>query len=1149
MCGIIAVLQRTSERPTPDLGVVVAAVRAATTALDGITVPERSVIAELGDLGAALTAANGNLGGVPGVLAARQDPSGYADLGRAAEALEAAVTAFDQRLDAAADTLGADVVEDLAEAFLPVRDAAWAIRADRIRTIDAVLALAGADPTQSTIEACTAIQYALSGIDRLEVRGRDSAGIHIFVRNAAVDVSAPEVASELAARALDPLFANRSVRVSPDGVCGFVYKAAAEIGDLGDNTARLRAAIADDTLLHRAIAGAEATVSVVGHTRWASVGIISEPNAHPVNSEVAGVDREPYVIASLNGDIDNYADLAALEHLEFPVGITTDAKVIPALVAKRIDGGTASMDAFRDTVATFEGSVAIALQSAAASDDVFLALRGSGQGLFIGLADDCFIAASEPYGIVEITDRYVRMDGETPGNPDNPGASQGQIVRLTRTGAGELAGITRLAYDGTELPLVADDVQRAQITTRDINRGTYPHFLLKEISESPRSFRKTLRGRLVERDGRLTVDLGPETLPADLDARLRAGAISRVFVIGQGTAAVAGQACARLLDALIARSERRLLVEAIPATELSGFRLDDDLTDTLVVAISQSGTTTDTNRTVDLVRSRGGSVIAIVNRRHSDLTDRADGVMYTSDGRDIEMSVASTKAFYAQVAAGLLLAVALAERIGGAASAPDAALLEGLRGLPVAMETVLRDGRPRIAQAAQRHAPFRRSWAVVGNGPNLIAANELRIKCSELCYKAIACDVIEDKKHIDLSSEPLILVCAAGLSGSTGDDVAKEIAIYRAHKAAPIAIVNAGDDRYRAALEVIEVPEVPSELAFILSAMAGHIWGYEAALAIDATALPLRNARAAIEATVITHEPADARFVELGEALAEPATAFFDTLRTGAYDSVLDADVAVRVASLLRYATGMLPLDAYQIEFGKVGTPAAVIEDLTAALTRGIEALTRSIDTIKHQAKTVTVGISRADESLLTNRLVRETLTTGISRDGLSYRSLRALVALDPAVAEVLGYTRYRIQGDPTSDAAIIEIVDRGGIAMGIPSRVEREPILRGTKRLVADERDVFVGRGRNDGRSVVFVPEVKGTQTVGISLLHVKFHDTVPADVMRGVLQGYRNRYAALKGAVTEVEPSFDDSVLGRIDVIEILTEPVYVLAEHWRT
>src|SRR3546814_13011292 len=106
------------------------------------------------------------------------------------------------------------------------------------------------------------------------------------------------------------------------------------------------------------------------------------------------------------------------------------------------------------------------------------------------------------------------------------------------------------------------------------------------------------------------------------------------------------------------------------------FGLRDDMSDTLVLAISQSGTTTDTNRTVDLVRGRGAKVLAIVNRRGSDLTDKADGVLYTSDGRDVEMSVASTKAFYAQIAAGFLLAWAIAEEVGGTV---DPALTSALK--------------------------------------------------------------------------------------------------------------------------------------------------------------------------------------------------------------------------------------------------------------------------------------------------------------------------------------------------------------------------------------------------------------------------------------------------------------------------------------
>src|SRR5258707_15238973 len=105
----------------------------------------------------------------------------------------------------------------------------------------------------------------------------------------------------------------------------------------------------------------------------------------------------------------------------------------------------------------------------------------------------------------------------------------------------------------------------------------------------------------------------------------------------------------------------------------------------LAIAICKSGTTADTNRTVEVARGRGAWVVAIVNRRQSDLTDRAHGVLYTSDGRDVEMAVPSTKAFYAQVAAGFLLAAALAEHVDGVAGV-DASVLHALRELPEAME-------------------------------------------------------------------------------------------------------------------------------------------------------------------------------------------------------------------------------------------------------------------------------------------------------------------------------------------------------------------------------------------------------------------------------------------------------------------------------
>ena len=1117
MCGIIGIVSRPPTRATPAVADLLAGLD---RALDAAGARDLAAATEH------VRAVDDDLHGLPGVLALVGQVDLVAALTSRLDQLDGIAIEIERRLDANSDGLDPESLELANVDLIALKDGLWAIRHDRLRTTRAVEALAGPEAPASTLGGYLAVQQAFSAIDRLEVRGRDSAGLHVFVWDHDIDAA---VLDELVAeRGTDPLFQSGAV-IAVDGCLSFVYKAAAEIGELGDNTAALRRALHGDALLRRALQSPSARVAILGHTRWASVGIISEPNTHPLNSfelEHPGAVQVPYVVAALNGDVDNHADLRAKHGLRIASTITTDAKVIPALVARHATTSPLT-EAFRRTVAEFEGSVAIAAATASSPSKLYLALRGSGQGLYVGLADDCYIVASEPYGVVEETARYVRMDGE----------HGGEIIVLDGDQAGELDGVVRLSYDGSDLPVGAEDVTTAEVTTRDINRGEAPHFLLKEISEAPFSFAKTLRGKIVERDGRLHADVGERALPPEVARRLADGSIRRVRVIGQGTAAVAGQSTAAILDEL---TEGRLDVGAITATELSGFGMRLDMSDTLAIAVSQSGTTTDTNRTVDLLRSRGAAVIGIVNRRSSDLTDKADGVLYTSDGRDVEMSVASTKAFYAQVAAGALLSCAIAEATGIGDPRRRSDLLASLRQLPDAMRAVL-DRRDIVAEAARRLAPSKRYWAVVGNGPNKVAAEEVRIKLSELCYKSMACDSTEDKKHIDLSSEPLILVCAAGLVGSTADDVAKEVAIFTAHKATPVVIANDGETRYQAAA-TITVPPVDPALGFVLSAMVGHLFGYESALAIDASAHPLREAREAIERLVGQQLSGDDVVARLRAELRVPAEKFQDGLRSGRYDGHLEASSAARLYGLLRDVMSDRPIEQYQQQSGKVGTPAALIDDVVSALTRAIEELTRPVDTIKHQAKTVTVGISRSDEDVIDRPLVQAVLAAGAGRDVLSYRTLKVLADLDPAVADVRGYTRYRIDGDT------ISIIDRGGISRDIPSRVERNSELRGTKHRVASEQEVLVAVGRSDGRTVAFVPEVKGGETTGITLLQVSFPDRLPAEVMRGVLQGYDRRYDRLVDWVTETEGVFDESLLGELPVADLLIEPISDAADHWR-
>ena len=1164
MCGIVGILMRPHPGPAVDsrelLEGLAATGRCVEAAVRNVDRADAGSLASaLSDASSEIASWDRRLRGRPAVRSLVRDPALCAAVAEALAPTLRALRRLESTLDAGVPAFGDASLEVIARAAGALADAEWAIRCDRLRTVAEVGALAPAGVTDAGLDVLIGVQQTFSSLDRLEIRGRDSAGLFLLLSGHGVDQGDAAVRAELDRRTGDGMFGHRAI-VRGDGRLGLVYKCAEEIGELGDNVRFLRAAVAGDPVLAAALESPDVEGSILGHTRWASVGRVNEANAHPLNEAESPGNRSgaaeggaatahvPQVAAAINGDVDNHADLRVLESLDIDPRITTDAKVMPVLMSRRLARGDEPLEAFRGTVSEFEGSLAV---GALCGDDphrLYLAIRGSGQGLYVGLADHAFVVASEPYGLVEETATYLRLDGEAAAGSEAPGVARGQIAVLDARRAGDLAGIERFGMDGSSLPVDEDELERAEITTRDIDRGEFPHFLLKEISEAPQSVRKTLRGKLHEdATGRLRVTLGRQTIPIAVARDLERGAITRVVVTGQGTAAVAGQGIAASIEGrLRERGLSGLRVEAMPATELSGFHLLPDMADTLVVPVSQSGTTTDTLRTLNLTQRRGARAIAIVNRRDSDLADRADGVLYTSDGRDVEMSVASTKAFYSQIAAGMLLAVAIVDLVAGQADERPVAdrLLRELRALPEAMERTLAL-RERIAALARRFAPRLRDWSVVGNGLDRIAAEEIRIKLAELCYKAIACDATEDKKHIDLSSEPLILVCATGVQGSTAADTRKEIDVYQAHRATPIVIASEGAG-FQAAPAVIEVPEAAPELSFVLATVAGHLFGYHAALAIDDLAGPLRAIRTAIGSESVGGMPSRPT-VRLREQVAAEIETVREGLADGSYDGNLHTGRAVRLALALDRLGG----DG--IDDGGEAETAALLEDVRSALTPAIDDLTRHVDTIKHQAKTVTVGISRHDQTLGRMSLVTALLEAGAPEGSVSSEDRRTMGALDPFVDQVLGYVRYQLwcggDGPAPGDAATIRVLRAGGLCRDLQSRTVREPLLQGTKYAVAVEGRLMAARGRTDGRVFIGVPEFTDGEVSALNLIHVRFRERAPAPELRRLLSGYRERYTGLRDQVLKRAPEFDDGLLAELPIEDLLIDPVSQLAERWRS
>jgi glucosamine--fructose-6-phosphate aminotransferase (isomerizing) len=609
---------------------------------------------------------------------------------------------------------------------------------------------------------------------------------------------------------------------------------------------------------------------------------------------------------------------------------------------------------------------------------------------------------------------------------------------------------------------------------------------------------------------------------------------------------VAALACSDIMNYYM--DDPSFNIGALKASELSGFKLSDkektnSMADALVIAISQSGTTTDTNRAVEMVKERGGYTMGIVNRRDSDITFKVDGVMYTSSGRDIEMSVASTKAFYSQVVAGAVLGLKIAELKGKRQPDFISAEIKQLLKLPDYMRTIL-SMHNKIGNSAKKLATAKTYWAAVGSGPNKAAADEIRIKLSELCYKTISSDYIEDKKHIDLSSEPLIIVCAAGTRGTVIGDIVKDTAIFQAHKATPVVIADEGENRFDPwAEDVFHVPLVSEHFAPILNTLVGHIWGYYAAVAIDEASRFLYNYNKDIQNTVddYARKGSDVYEIVLEKSFREKIALFYKEFRkrkaAGGFPTVMGLEMASDLTLLLKYLSGRLPVTDFEIDFGIKGSALNMLNKLFECLAESINCMSRPVDAIRHQAKTVTVGTSRISEKL--EGILFEALANYQIRSlQLTNRNILVLKNLQGIVSDIQGAILYRISGlnllgEPT-DETRISIIKKDGVLKPIPSRVETDPILKGTKRIIVREGNVYIGIGRKDDRSIIVIPIISTSPDTpnmieNILLLNISFKEDVSLEIKIKALGG---KYERIKNIVQENSVKWDDQHLELVEM-----------------
>ncbi len=520
----------------------------------------------------------------------------------------------------------------------------------------------------------------------------------------------------------------------------------------------------------------------IGHTRWATHGRPSEENAHPHTGGAGSV------AVVHNGIIENFAEIKA-ELVDRGVAFAseTDTEVIAHLIAEGVEAGGTLREALRGALERLEGSFAVAAVSAREPDTVVAARRQS--PLVVGLGDGENFVASAVQALLGRTRDFIVVEN-------------GEIAEIT-------AGSARIFGPGGEP--VEREPFAVDWDAGAVELGGYEDYMNKEIHEQPGALRATLSGRLYA-DGR--VDLS--------EVGLDLSGVERVVVVACGTAYHAG-----LLGRAAIEGLARVPVEVAVASE---YRYSDPIGDerTLVVAVSQSGETTDTLAAIETARGFGAKVLAVTNTRGSLITREADAVLFTEAGPEI--AVASTKAFVTQIAVLYLLALELARL---RAARPEEELLElgrGLRRTPEKVEEALEMLEGRVEEAAALFADARCSL-FLGRREAYPVALEGALKLKEISYLPCEGYPAGEMKHgpIALVDERCPVVAVIG-EGLVREKTLSNVEETVARGASVVAVAREDDDAARRVARVLlPVPEAPELARPIVAAVPLQLLAYRVA--------------------------------------------------------------------------------------------------------------------------------------------------------------------------------------------------------------------------------------------------------------------------------------------------------------------------------
>jgi glucosamine--fructose-6-phosphate aminotransferase (isomerizing) len=527
----------------------------------------------------------------------------------------------------------------------------------------------------------------------------------------------------------------------------------------------------------------------IAHTRWATHGEPNQVNAHPHYSQ------SERIALIHNGIIENYSELkeGLLLH-GFTFQSQTDTEVLVQLIEyvkneHAVDLATAVQLALNEVV----GAYAIAVIDLDNPDVIVAARKGS--PLIIGIGDDEYFLASDATPIVEYTNKVIYLDEE-------------EIATLDLVN-----GLHIKTISNVEKTL---QIKQLEMTISQLEKGGYPHFMLKEIFEQPRTLTDCMRGRVNVSENNISIAGIIDHKDKFLNAK-------RIIISACGTSWHAG-----LIGKYVIEEFTRIPVEVEYSSE---FRYRNPVIDRddVVIVISQSGETADTLAAAQLAKSKGAFLFGICNVVGSSIARTTHAGCYTHVGPEI--GVASTKAFTAQVTVLTMIALVLGKEKGTISEEIYLSILKEMSRIPEKIVSILKQDS--LIAELSKIFTYAQHFIYLGRGFNYPVALEGALKLKEISYIHAEGYPAAEMKHgpIALISQEMPVVVIAPMGGVVYDKVVSNIQEVKARKGKIIAVVSENDRTVREMADhVITIPETDECLYPILTSIPLQLLAYHIAV-------------------------------------------------------------------------------------------------------------------------------------------------------------------------------------------------------------------------------------------------------------------------------------------------------------------------------